>query len=163
MKKATLLTIQGLLAAVGAWLSNHLGLLYPVLILLLIMMALDYISGMAASKREALEDLNNPDKGWSSDKGWRGIFKKAGYLLVIGVAIAVDWLIFQTTASMGIQMPASTFFGLLTAVWFVLNELLSILENAGRMGAPLPEFLRQVIAVLKSSVEQQGENQIPKE
>lgn len=163
MKKETLLLIQGMAVAIGAWLSDHLGLLYPTLMLLIGMMIMDYISGMAASKKEAVEDPNNLDKGWSSEKGWHGIFKKVGYLLVIGVAMAVDWLIFRTTESMGIQMPASTFFGLVTTVWFILNELLSILENAGRMGAPLPEFLRQAIAVLKTSVEHQGSGQIGKE
>lgn len=163
MKKETLLLIQGVAASVGAWLSNRLGLLYPVLTLLIGMMVLDYISGMAASKKEAMEDPNNSEKGWSSEKGWRGIFKKVGYLLVIGVAMAVDWLIFRTTESMGIKMPASTFFGLVTAVWFILNELLSILENAGRMGAPLPEFLQQAIAILKTSVEHQGGGYIGKE
>lgn len=156
MKKETVLTVQAALATAGAWLSDRLGLLYPVLMILIGMMILDYISGMAASAREAMED---PEKGWSSQKGRVGIFKKVGYLLAIAVAMAVDWLIFNAVTSIGIQMPASTFFGLLTAVWFILNELLSVLENAGRMGAPLPDFLRNVIAVLKSSVEHKGNEQ----
>ena len=43
-------------------------------------------------------------------------------------------------------------FGTLVVVWYVLNELLSIVENAGRMGAPLPEFLKKLISQLKDNV-----------
>lgn len=159
MKKETILAVQGGIAAVGAWLSNHFGLMYPVMVILVAMMVADYISGMAASAKEAMDD---PAKGWTSKRGREGIYKKFGYLLVVGAAVTVDWIIFNAVGVMGIKMPASTFFGLLTAVWFILNELLSVLENAGRMGAPLPVFLQDVIVALKSSVEHKGDGQAGK-
>ena len=52
-----------------------------------------------------------------------------------------------------IVMPVTAFFGLLVAVWYLLNELLSIIENAGRMGGPVPEWLRKYIAVLKEKID----------
>lgn len=159
MKKEYLLTMQGMLSAVVAWISNKLGILFPVLILLTGMMVLDYISGLAASKKEALENPDNPELGWSSKKGKIGIFKKLGYIIAVAVAMAIDFLIFKVAVQLGVTMPSGTFFGLLTTVWLVLNELLSLVENAGRMGAPVPEFLSKIIIVLKTGVEKKGEEE----
>ena len=156
MKKETVLTIQAACAAATAYLSDRLGLLFPALLVLTAMMIVDYISGMAASKREAMED---PSKGWNSAKGARGILKKMGYLLVIVAGVAVDWLILSSAELMSVAIPTRTFFGLLVTIWYILNELLSITENAGRMGAPLPSFLVDVIAVLKDNVEHAGKEQ----
>jgi toxin secretion/phage lysis holin len=158
-----LITVKAVLAAIGAFLSIRLGILYYVLGLLTMLMVVDFISGMAASKKESLEYPEDESKGWSSKKGVHGIYKKLGYVLAIAVAMSVDWLIFNVTGDMGIKIPTATFFGLLTAIWFIINELLSILENAGRMGAPLPDFLRKAIAVLKAGVEKQGNAIVNKE
>ena len=51
------------------------------------------------------------------------------------------------------QISVKAFLGLLVAVWYLLNELLSIIENAGRMGANVPEWLRKYIAVLKDKID----------
>ena len=40
-------------------------------------------------------------------------------------------------------------FGLLVVAWLIVNELLSILENAGRMGGEMPEILKKILAELK--------------
>lgn len=153
-------TVKGIVAACGAFLADRLGILYPMLTLLLLAMAADYVSGMIASKSEAMQ---NPEKGWSSKKGVLGIFKKVGYLLAIGCAVMVDYLIFKAAGQMGLSMPANTFFGLLVAIWFILNELLSILENVGRAGTPLPGFLQKLTAALKHTVEGKGDEAVPKE
>lgn len=156
MKKETILWIQAVFASLAAYLSDRFGLLFPALMVLTAMMIIDYVSGMAASKREAMED---PARGWSSAKGAQGILKKMGYLLVIVAGVAVDWLILSSAELMDVGLPTRTFFGLLCCIWYILNELLSITENAGRMGAPLPGFLTDVIAVLKDNVEVSGKRQ----
>ena len=86
-----------------------------------------------------------------------------GYLLAIGCAVMVDYLIFKAAGQMGLTMPSNTFFGLLVAIWFILNELLSILENVGRAGTPLPAFLQKLISVLKHKVEGKGDEAVPEE
>jgi phage-related holin len=53
---------------------------------------------------------------------------------------------------MGIVYKTNTLFGLMVLVWFILNESLSILENAGRMGVKLPDFLVQVLANMKNDI-----------
>lgn len=145
--------IQAFLAAAGAWISAKLGILKPVLVILMIMMILDYVTGMLASKEEALEHPDDPGYGWSSRKGAQGIIKKVGYLCIIAVAMVVDYIILNVATAMGIVVSAKAFFALLVAVWYVLNELLSIIENTGRMGAQVPEWLRKYIAVLKEAID----------
>ena len=73
-KAATLLTT--------AWISDRLGLLFPSIILLFVLMAADYISGMLAAKKESLEHLFDKNYGWSSKKSLVGIYKKLDIFLL---------------------------------------------------------------------------------
>lgn len=153
MKKEYVIAIQGALAAAGAFLSNRLGILFPVLCMLMGMMVVDYITGMLASKAEAIDHPGDENYGWSSKKGAKGIIKKVAYVCVIAVALVLDYVIASVSGHLGFKMPSSAFFGLLVTVWYLLNELLSIIENAGRMGAPVPEWLLTCIAVLKDKID----------
>ena len=153
MKKEYVFAIQGAVAAVGAFLSDKLGILFPVLCILMIMMVVDNITGMLASKTESIDHPEDPSYGWSSKKGAKGIIKKVGYLCVIAVAMVVDYIIAKVSGTVGFDVPTNVFFGLLVTVWYLLNELLSIIENAGRMGAPVPEWLSKYIAVLKNKID----------
>ena len=154
--KQLYITIQATLTAILAWLSARLGILLPVMCLLLTAMALDYITGMLASKREAIEHPDNPAYGWSSKRGAEGIIKKVGYLCIIAAALIVDYIILHVAAQIGVPVSLKAFFGLLVAVWYILNELLSIIENAGRMGAAVPSWLSKYVAVLKDKIDSQG-------
>ena len=153
MKREYVITVQGALAAAGAFLSAKLGFLYPVLCVLMGTMVLDYITGMLASKNEAIDHPGDTGYGRSSRKGAKGIIKKVGYLCVIAAAMVVDYVIVSVSVELGMQISVKAFFGLLVAVWYLLNELLSIIENAGRMGANVPEWLRKYIAVLKDKID----------
>ncbi|MEG0689254.1 MAG: phage holin family protein [Hungatella sp.] len=156
MKKEYVYLIQGALAGAGAFLSNKLGILFPVFCLLVGMMVVDYITGMLASKTEALDHPGDSNYGWSSKKGAKGIIKKVGYACVIAVAMVVDFIILFVADRVGFDMPTTAIFGMLVAVWYLLNELLSIIENAGRMGAQVPEWLCRYIAVLKNKIDDSG-------
>lgn len=140
-----------------AWVSAKLGILYPVLCCILFgLMVVDYISGMMASKAEAVDHPGDPAYGWNSRKGAKGIFKKVGYACVVTVAVVLDYIILCVSAQIGITVNTKAFFGLLVAAWYVLNEMLSIVENAGRMGAVLPEWLVKYIAILKDKIDDEG-------
>lgn len=158
MEKA-IITIQVLLSAVGAWISARLGILLLVLGFLIVAMVLDYITGMLASKKEAINHPDDPSYGWNSKKGAQGIIKKVGYLCVIAVALMVDYIILNVAGTLGFQAPEQAFFALLVAVWYFLNEVLSIIENVGRMGAPVPEWLSKYIAVLKNKIDSKGQEE----
>ncbi len=156
--KAITTGITGVVSGAAAWLFAKIGVLLYVIIVLAGAMAIDYITGMLASKSEAIDHPDNPEYGWNSRKGAKGIIKKVGYLCVIAVAMMVDYIIFRVAAEIGMTIELKAFFGILVTVWYLLNEALSIIENAGRMGAPVPDWLRQYIAVLKNKIEQQGES-----
>lgn len=154
--KNILYTVQAVASAVVAWLLARMGLLFYAVCILAGAMVLDYLTGMLAAKREAIEHPDDPSYGWCSKKGAEGIIKKVGYLCIIAVAMIVDYVILNVAAQIGVTIQVKAFFGLLVAVWYILNELLSIIENAGRMGAPVPEWLSKYIAVLKNKIDDQG-------
>ena len=81
-----------------------------------------------------------------------GIYKKVGYILTIFIAICIDYLIYRFADELGLQHNSGTIFSLLITFWFVINEILSILENIGRMGVELPNFLKNILTELKNGV-----------
>ena len=117
-------------------------IILPVIMLVAVMLA-DYVSGMT--------------KAWmkgeiSSKIGLRGIIKKLSYLMLVAVAVVVDWVIFGTMKALGMPMDLSIF-GLTVTVWLIINEIISILENLSGIGVPLPEFFRKAALRLKANVE----------
>lgn len=66
--------------------------------------------------------------------------------------MSVDYIIYRYTQGIGLEYETKTFFGELVSVWFSLNEILSILENVGRMGVTLPDFLMNVLSELKKGI-----------
>lgn len=116
-------------------------------------MAIDYISGMLAAKTEALTHPGNKRYGWSSKRGLIGIYKKIGYILTVLVALCTDYIIFTLLENIGVHYNTGTLFGLLTLIWFIINELISILENTGRMGVKLPPFIINVLSEIKDDIE----------
>lgn len=159
MKNANVMKViatgtTGIISGVAAWLFAKIGVLMYVILVLAAAMAIDYVTGMLASKSEAIDHPDDAEYGWSSRKGAKGIIKKVGYLCVIAVAMMVDYIILCVAAEIGMAIELKAFFGILVTVWYLLNEALSIIENAGRMGAPVPDWLRQYIAVLKNKIEQ---------
>ncbi len=148
--------LAGAISVIAAWLFARLGVLLYVIITLAVMMCIDHLSGMMASKYEAIDHPDDPNYGWSSKKGAKGILKKVGYICVIAVAIVVDYIIMQVAETAGIEIKIKAIFGLIVTVWYLLNELLSIVENAGRMGAPVPDWLTKYIAMLKNKIDTQG-------
>ncbi len=149
--------VAGVVSAISAWLFSRMGVLLYVIMFLGIAMAIDYVTGMLASKTEAIDHPEDLSLGWNSKKGAKGIIKKVGYLCVIAVAMIVDYVILHVTSAIGMEVTVKAFFGLMVRVWYLLNEALSIIENAGRMGAPIPDGLKNYIAILKTKIESKGE------
>ncbi|MBR4083310.1 MAG: phage holin family protein [Lachnospiraceae bacterium] len=149
---------KGIIALVGTWIGEQFSLIFPMLLSLSLFMFVDYLSGMLAAKKEAIEHPYDNRYGWSSKKSIIGIYKKVGYILTILVAMGTDYLLFYFSNEMGISYESKTFFGLLVTIWFILNELLSILENAGRMGVELPPFLKKILVELKKETNEKQSN-----
>ena len=154
--KETYYLIAGLVSAAIAYVSDKLGMLIPLIGLLVLMMAIDYITGMLAAKKEAVEHPGDPKYGWSSAVGMNGIIKKFGILCVIVVSMVLDYIVATLAIQMNFNPPITTLFSLLVTSWFLLNEMLSIIENSGRMGADVPDWLAKYIAGLKDKIDNEG-------
>ena len=151
------MSIQVCVTGLVAYLSQKLGVTFYLLGILLCLMVIDYLSGMAASAVEALDHPDDKSYGWCSRKGAKGIAKKVAYLFVIAVGMVIDYVIIQTSGVLGFNLP-NTMLSLLVTVWYMLNEALSITENAGRMGAPVPEWLMKYKEALKNKIDSSRQN-----
>ncbi|MCI5656805.1 MAG: phage holin family protein [Ruminococcus sp.] len=137
-------TIQAVITAALAALTYYFSILTVPIIVLMAVMVIDYITGMVSAWHNA--EL-------SSKKGVFGIIKKLCYLALVCVGMGVDWLIYSGMTQVGITMNYTVFFGILVAIWLIINELISILENLNRIGVPLPKFITVIVKKLKNTVE----------
>lgn len=128
--KETICTIAGI---VGSFIAGLFGGWDTALATLVIFMAVDYVTGLivaAAGK--------SPKGKLSSKIGWRGLAKKCVVLLLVLVAAQLD-------AVLGVDYVRAG-----VCIAFLCNEVISILENAGLMGVPLPAVLKNAVELLQS-------------
>ena len=125
--KVTLCTVLG---CTGSLIASLFGGWDTGLMLLILLMAVDYITGLMvagvfhASKKTA-------GGGLESQVGWKGLCKKGMVLVIVLVAQCVDQLIGTSVARDAV------------VIGYAINEVISITENAGLMGVPVAEaFLR---------------------
>lgn len=133
-------------AAVAGLLAYTRVILIP-LSLLIVMMTVDYISGISAAYIKG--EL-------SSRTGLKGIIKKLGYIGVVIVAAVMDWVIYSGLKGVGVDIEMSYYLGLIVTIWLIINECISVLENLGEIGVPLPPFLMKAINKLKKHLEDKG-------
>lgn len=133
------LTFKAVITGIGAGIGYLCGGWTGLLPILLVLMAIDQVSGLLASFIEGK---------LSSKVGYKGIAKKVMILCVIIVCNLVDEISHAKGFYSGSIVRDG---GILFYLW---NEVLSFVENAGRMGVPLPAQLTNAVAVLKSK----GEN-----
>lgn len=114
-------------------------------------MALDYLTGTAAACH---------DGAWSSAHAREGIWHKAGMIVVVVVAAGADLLIEIVLTNLPVLALPIQYPGLIcpvVLVWYIVTELGSITENAVAMGAPVPRWLVQLLAMGKSAVDKAGD------
>lgn len=141
--------VQAALSAALAMLTAYFGVVAVPIIVLVVAMIIDYSTGMASAWKNAT---------LSSKRGVAGIVKKVCYLALVCVGMLVDWLIYCGLQSVNVNIGYTFFFGVLVTIWLIINELISILENLGSLGVPLPKFLERVINRLKITAENVAEN-----
>ena len=132
------------IAAVGASIASYFGALAAPLLVLLCVMVVDYVTGMA--KAYMASQL-------SSRIGLRGILKKLCYMAMVAVGAALDYLLTGALAQAGIDLHVEMFCGILVAIWLIVNELISILENLAEIGVPGMPVLTKLIDRLRSTLE----------
>lgn len=135
-------TVIAALSVLMSW----LGILTIPVLLLVGCNIIDYITGLMAAKfRE--------DGGISSYKSIRGIYKKIGMWMLVIVGAFVDVLIQYSVECAGIEIAAPFVVATVVAVWLVVNELISILENLKDSGVKIPPFLMPLMKYINRKVE----------
>ena len=127
-------TIQLIFSAVGGWLGYFLGGCDGLLYALIAVVVIDYITGVMCA-------IINWEL--SSAVGFKGIFRKVLIFLLVGIANIIDVQVIGTGA---VLRTAVIFF-------YISNEGVSLLENAGHLGLPIPEKIKTVLEQLYDRAE----------
>lgn len=135
--KSVLLTVTG---AVGSFIAAALGGWDAAVITLIVFMCIDFLSGwiLAVVFKKSHKTESG---GYSSAIGLKGLCKKVMILLLVVVANMLDKQIGATYVRDGV------------CIAFMLNEAMSIIENAGLMGIPIPKIITNVLDILKEKQE----------
>lgn len=139
MMKSGICTAAGI---VGSAIAALFGGWDEALVTLVIFMVIDYVSGLIvagvfhASKKTESGTLE-------SRAGWKGLCRKGVTLLFVLVAYRLDMAI-------GVDYIRNA-----VIIGFMANELISIVENAGLMGIPLPKVIQNAIDILTEKSEKE--------
>nr|DAJ95792.1 MAG TPA: holin [Caudoviricetes sp.] len=131
-------TIQIIFTGVGGWLGYFLGGCDGLLYALVVFVVVDYITGVMCA-------INN--KTLSSAVGFKGICRKVLIFLLVGIANVLD---VQVIGTGSVLRTAVIFF-------YISNEGISLLENAGHLGLPIPEKIKVVLEQLHDRAEKETE------
>lgn len=130
---ATLGVIGGAIAAAfGGWDGG--------MITLLIFMGVDYVSGLIVAG--VFNKSGNSENGaLESRAGWKGLCRKGMTLFMVLIAAQLDKVI-------GFDMIRDA-----VVIAYIANETISIIENAGLMGVPIPKIMQKAIDVLSKKAQ----------
>lgn len=124
------------LGIVGGFVSAAFGGWSGALTTLVIFMAVDYVSGLVVAG--VFHKSKKSESGaLSSIAGWKGLCRKCMSLLFVLVGYRLDLVL------------GTSYIRDALVVGFISNELISIVENAGLMGLPLPDVVQKAIDLLR--------------
>ena len=126
-------------SVVGGWLAYFLGGLDGFLYALIVMVTVDYITGVFSAI--VRKDL-------SSRIGFKGIFHKIVIFALVGVAHTLDMYVIKEG---GILRSAVAFY-------YIANEGISIIENCAEIGLPVPEKLKKTLLQIKEESEKEEDD-----
>ncbi len=131
-------SIQFVFTAVGGWLGYFLGGCDGLLYALIVFVVIDYITGIMCAVA---------DQKLSSEIGFKGICRKVLIFLLAGIANMIDVQVIGTGSAL---RTAVIFF-------YISNEGISLLENAGHLGLPIPQKVKEILEQLHDRSEK-GDN-----
>ncbi len=129
--------------AIGGVIASLFGGWDAGLATLVMFMAIDYVSGLVVAG--VFHNSKKTSSGALESKaGWKGLCRKGMSLLFVLIAYRLDLAI------------GSNYIRDAVIIGFIVNETISIVENAGLMGVPLPEVINKAIDILTSKSEEKG-------
>lgn len=126
-------------------LMSWMGILAVPVFLMVGCNVIDYITGLLAVPYRT--------ETVSSYKGIRGIIKKVCQWLLVLVGAWIDILINYAIECAGIEFTLPFVVATIVAVWLVVNEIISILENMLDIGVHMPPFLLPIVKYIRKQVE----------
>ena len=138
--------IKAAVAAFFAFMTALWGWVGWAIIIWISCVVLDYISGTAAARRNG---------EWSSEIARDGLWHKLGEIFAVLVAALCDIALGVILKSAPIAIPVDfqTLITPIVLLWYIITELGSILENAGKLGAPLPKWLKKMLKMYKDTID----------
>lgn len=141
--------IKAVITAFFSFIAALLGWAGIAVVIMIACMALDYITGTMAAKAHG---------EWSSKVAREGLWHKLGEIVAILVAALADLGISVVLSSAAAPLLGGYehkgYIVLVVAVWYIFTELGSILENAVKLGAPIPDKLIKGIGKLKKKADE---------
>ncbi len=137
-------TVLAAIGIAGSFIANLLGGWDTALQVLILFMAADYISGLIVAgvfKRSPKTDHG----ALESRAGWKGLCRKGMTLLIILVAAQLE------------GVTGTNIIRNAVIIAYLANEAISIFENAGLMGLPVPPVIRNAIELLKKKSEDESD------
>ncbi len=136
-------TIVTLIGVIGSCIASLFGGWDAALVTLVIFMGVDYITGLIVAGVFHTSE-KTPGGGLESRAGWKGLCRKGVTLLVVLVACRLDLVM------------GSNFIRDAVVIAFIANETISIIENAGLMGIPIPAAIVRAIEILKNKADSEA-------
>lgn len=131
--------VSGVVATIGSVVAGLFGGWTNGLTILCIFMIIDFISGITAALINKSSKTNTG--GLSSKVIWVGIIKKLFTLVMVVVGAQLDIL------------TGANYIRDAVVIAYIITETISIIENAGLIGIPIPSIIEKVIDVLKDKNE----------
>lgn len=143
-EKAT--EIKAVITGIIAFLTALWGWTGWAIIIWLSCIVVDYAAGSFAAKKE---------KNWSSAIAREGLWHKLGEIFAVWVAALADIALEVLIAGAGITMPFDIGPALtpIVLMWYTLTEIGSIIENCGKLGAPVPRWFKQSVEKYKDQID----------
>lgn len=136
----------GIFSTIGmiiAWIAEAFGGWDDAMTTLVICMLIDYVTGLIVAGLFK-NSSKTADGGLESRAGWKGLARKFSTLLLVLIAVRIDMVLGTTYICNAVVFS------------FMANELLSIVENVGLMGVPLPKVITEAITLLNKK----GDNDV---
>ncbi len=134
-----------MIGVIGSTIAALFGGWDAALVTLVIFMGIDYLTGLIVAG--VFHNSEKTENGaLESRAGWKGLCRKGVTLLVVLVACRLDLVM------------GSNFIRDAVVIAFIANETISIVENAGLMGIPIPGVVVRAIEILKKQAETESED-----
>lgn len=141
MKMKFLTSIVGIL---GGFITSFFGGWDAALTTLVVFMAIDYVTGLIVAG--VFHKSPKTDGGsLESRAGWKGLCRKGMTMFIVLIACRLDLLMHTNFVRDAV------------IIGYITNETISIIENAGLMGIPVPSIITRAIEILKKQAEKDKE------